>query len=191
MNTPKLLFVRHAAVTRNPAQASHSWSLSANGRFQAAQLAPQLTAHQPTRIITSEETKAQETGQIIAQNLGLPWGTAPGLQEHDRHGAPYIARHEDFVTAVSQLFTHPNKLVFGNETAQAARERMETAVQQQLATYPNDTLIIVTHGTILTLFLCQHNPHLNPITFWQNLPLPWVGIVTLPTFSLTNTLLHK
>lgn len=186
MMTTKLLFVRHAAVAHNPTQPSHTWPLSADGRFQAAQLAPQLAPHHPTRVITSDEAKAQATGQIIAQALGLPWHTAPGLQEHDRHNVPFFANQEDFTTAVAQFFAYPNKLVFGNETAQAARERLATAVQQQQTAYPHDTLIIVTHGTVLTLFLCQHNPHLNPFAFWQKLPLPWVGLVTLPAYTLIS-----
>lgn len=186
MMASKLLFVRHAAVIPQPTQPAHTWPLSADGRFQAAQLAPQLAQHGPTRVITSHEAKAQATGQIIAQTLRLPWSTASGLQEHDRRGVPYFANQEDWTTAVAHFFAHPDKLTLGNETAHAARERFATAVQQQLTAYPNDTLIIVTHGTVLTLFLCQHNPHLNPVTFWQKLPLPWVGVITLPTFSLAN-----
>lgn len=181
-----LIFVRHAMVMRNQKQPAHLWELSTDGRFQAQQLAPHLTPYHPTRVITSHEAKAQQTGQIIAQELHLPWETTSGLQEHNRRDVPYFENKEDFETAVAKFFAQPDTLVFGRETANEARTRFATAIQQQIATYPHDTLIIVTHGTVLTLFLCQHNPSLDPFTFWQTLPLPWAGTVTLPKFLLID-----
>ncbi len=171
-----MIFVRHSAVVQQPDVPAHEWPLSENGRFLAAQLAPQLHPHQPQRIITSPEPKAAETGQIIAAALGLPWHTASGLQEHDRRGVPYLATREEFETAVTRFFAHPDQLVFGNETANEALERMETAVAAQRAAYPRDTLILVTHGTVLTLYCCRRSPHLDPLTFWRSLTLPWWGV---------------
>lgn len=171
-----LILVRHSAVVQQPNVPSHEWRLSAHGRSLAAHLAPELLPHAPTRIITSEEPKAIETGQLMAKTLNLPWHTASGLQEHDRRGAPYLATPEEFETAVARFFAHPNQLVFGNETANEALTRMKTAVAAQQAIYPHDTLVLVTHGTVLTLFFCHHNPHLDPFTFWRSLTLPWWGV---------------
>ena len=165
--------MRHSEVVQQPGVPSNEWRLSENGRTLAAQLAPQLRPYSPTRIITSEEPKAVETGQIVAAELGLPWHTASGLHEHARHNVPYFATREEFETAVARFFAHPNQLVFGNETATQALMRMETAVTAQHAAYPHDTLILVTHGTVLTLYFCHHTPHLDPFTFWRNLTLPW------------------
>ena len=172
-----LILVRHSAVVQDPATPSSEWRLSEHGRSLATRLAPKLLPFTPTRVITSEEPKAAETGQLIAVALGLPWHTAPGLHEHERPYVPYFATVEEFESAVARFFARPDELVFGSETANQALARMETAVAAQRAAYPADTLILVTHGTVLTLLLCRHNPQLDPFTFWRSLTLPWWGAV--------------
>lgn len=179
-----LIFVRHAAVSIDPNIPSHQWPLTPDGRSATHQLAHKLTPYQPSRIITSQEPKAVATGAALADVLALPSQAAPGLQEHDRQGVPYFENKAEFETAVATLFTHPNELVFGNETAVQARMRLETAVRQQLEAFPQDTLAIVSHGTALTLFLCHHNPHLQPLPFWQSLTMPCAFVVRLPGFGL-------
>jgi broad specificity phosphatase PhoE len=177
-----LLLIRHSAVQRSQETPSREWPLSDDGRSRTRQLAPQLVSHNPTRIFTSEESKARETGQIIADELGLPWQTAPGLQEHSRENAPFFISHEAFETAVARFFDNPDQLVFGNETANQALARFDTAVHQLITTYPSDTLAIVSHGTVLTLFLSRYN-QIAPIPFWQALQQPDFFVVTLPDFT--------
>jgi len=108
------------------------------------------------------------------------------LQEQDRHGVPYFDNQQDFFAAVERFFTQPNELVLGNETAVQARERFDTAVTQQIAQHPNDTLAIISHGTVLTLFATHHNSQLKTIPFWQALTLPCALIFTLPNFQLIH-----
>jgi broad specificity phosphatase PhoE len=180
----KLILIRHSAVTQDPTLSSHQWRLSAAGRARAQALAAHIAPHHPTRFITSEEPKAIETGQIIAAALGKPWTTAPGLQEHNRQGAPYFPSQAEFEAAVSQLFEHPRELLFGQETADQTRIRFTQTILTLLAQYPTGTLAIVSHGTVLTLFLTHHNPHLNPILFWRSLQLPDFVVVTPPKMTL-------
>lgn len=179
----KLLFIRHSAVQIDPAKSAREWLLSADGRSRARQLAPQLIPHTPTRILTSDESKARETGQIIADELGLPCQAVPNLHEHDRQGAPFFTSKEAFETAVARFFNNPDTLVFGNETANQAFERFNTAVHRLIADYPEDTLAIVTHGTVLTLFLAHYNPFAS-FPFWQNMQLPDLFVVSLPDMCL-------
>ena len=182
-----LIFIRHAAVAQDPTISSHEWVLSKDGRSRTRALIPHITSISeatPTRIITSHEQKAKQTGQIIAEALDLPCTTAPGLQEHNRTGAPYFENVTDFRNTIQQLFLQPDELIFGTETATQARTRFTQAIHTLLAQYPSDTLAIVTHGTILTLFLAHHNPHLDPITFWQRLKLPDLVVVSLPTMEI-------
>jgi broad specificity phosphatase PhoE len=181
----KLIFIRHSAVARDPAISSHEWGLSELGRSRASLLIPHIAAHNPTHFYTSTERKAQETGQIIVEGLGMPWQTAVGLQEHNREGTPYFPSQADFETAVMRLFAQPGELVFGQETADQARTRFSQAIHTLLAQHPpTDTLAIVSHGTVLTLFLAHHNPHLDPIPFWRNLKQPVFVVVTLPQMRL-------
>jgi len=153
-----LILVRHSAVQIDTAVPSHQWPLSADGRSRCHSLAPKLTPYNPTRFITSEEPKAIETGQILADALAVSAMSASGLQEHDRHGTPYFE----------------------------SREAFETAVQQELSSHPQETLAIVSHGTVMTLFICHHNPHLNPMQFWQSLTLPCAFVLRLPEMQLVT-----
>jgi broad specificity phosphatase PhoE len=180
----KLILIRHSAVTQDPTLSSHEWSLSAVGRTRAQALAASIAPHNPTRFITSEEAKAHETGQIIAAALGKPWTTAPGLPEHNREGTPYFPSQAEFEAAVMRLFEQPRELVFGQETAEQACHRFTQTVHTLLAQYPTDTLAVVSHGTVLTLFLAHHNPHLDPVPFWRSLALPSFVVVSIPTMEI-------
>lgn len=184
-----LILVRHAAVHIDPAIPSNEWPLTAGGRSTTHQLAHQLKPYQPGRIITSEEAKAQATGAALADVLHLPTKTAPGLQEHDRRGVPFFENKADFETAVATFFARPVELVFGRETAVQATTRITQAINHQLEANPNNTLAIVSHGTVLTLFICQHNPELSPMQFWQSLTLPCAFVVTLPEMKLSQNFL--
>ena len=180
----KLILIRHSAVTQDPTLSSHQWRLSAAGRARAQALAAHIAPHHPTRFITSEEPKAIETGHILAEALGNPCTTTPGLQEHDRTGVPYFHSPAEFEAAVIQLFEQPNELVFGQETADQACHRFTRAIHTLLAQHPTGNLAIVTHGTVLTLFLTHHNPHLDSIPFWRSLKLPDLVVVSLPDMNL-------
>lgn len=181
--TQKLIFIRHAAVEINPDVPSREWRLSADGRSQARQLASQLLPYHLTRIFTSDEAKARETGQIIADELNISWQETLNLHEHDRQGAPFFTSNDAFETAVARFFAQPDTLVFGNETAHQAFKRFDTAVHHLLTTHPDDTLAIVSHGTVLTLFLSHYN-QFTPFPFWQALHLPDCFIVSLPDMQL-------
>jgi broad specificity phosphatase PhoE len=183
MTPKKLIFIRHSAVQIDTAVPSHKWRLSADGRLLARNLASLIAAYNPTRIITSVEPKASETGQIIADALGTPWQTAPNLHEHERSKVGYFEKREDFLTAVANFFVQYDQLVFGDETANQARERFDTAVHHLIAQFPDDTLAIVTHGTVLTLFLAHYN-NFAPFPFWQNIKLPDYFVVASPSMIL-------
>lgn len=175
---PRLFLIRHANVVQDPTVPAHEWALSENGRSRTLALAHRLTNH-PTRLVTSLEAKAMETGQLLADVWGIPCAAAPNLHEHDRRGFPYLPDPAEFERTIARFFDQPDELVFGSETAVQALERFETAVLTQLKQYPADTLGIVAHGTVITLLLCRHNPFLEPFAVWQNLSMP--DVITLGT----------
>jgi broad specificity phosphatase PhoE len=173
-----LFLIRHANVVRDAAVPSHEWRLSENGRSRTKQLATSITNH-PTRLVTSTEAKAIETGQILADRWGIPCTSAPNLHEHDRRGAPYLSDQAEFENTIAQFFARPDELVLGNETAVQALARFRTAVISQLKKYPSDTLGIVSHGTVMTLLATDYNPTLNPFVFWQRLLMPDIYELTI------------
>ena len=166
-----LFLIRHGNVVREPEVASHAWRLSENGRSRTRHLAHTQTTR-PTRLVTSTEAKAVETGEILADVWGVPCTSSPNLHEHDRRGFPYLADKADFEATIAQFFARPDELVLGNETAVQTLVRFRTAVISQIEKYPNDTLGIVSHGTVMTLLISYYNAALDPFTFWQNLLMP-------------------
>ncbi|MCP4167150.1 MAG: histidine phosphatase family protein [Chloroflexi bacterium] len=64
----------------------------------------------------------------------------------------------------------PDELVFGEETADRAHERFATAVDVVLTAHPGQTVAIVAHGTVITLYVA-HLQNLEPYPFWRQFEL--------------------
>lgn len=153
----KLLFVRHSLPEIHPGIPASQWRLSAEGRSRCLSLAEQLVACQPQALFSSLEPKAIETVQILSGRLSIPFTSVANLHEHER---PVLERLEqpDFEASLARFFARPDELVFGAETATQAQQRLSTAVHDLLARRPGQTLAIVTHGTVMTLFVARYNP---------------------------------
>lgn len=181
----KLILVKHASPEVVPGVPPEKWSLSEKGRSLCAPLADRLAAHQPAAIVSSEEPKAAETAQLVAERLGIPWRTAPGLHEHDRGNVPHM-RSGEFISMVELFFRKPAELVLGRETADAARERFEAAVREVMAGQPRGNVAVVSHGTVIALMLGALGRR-SPFEIWRAMGLP--SYVTLD--DNTNRLLER
>jgi broad specificity phosphatase PhoE len=149
-----LVLIRHALPVVDPQQPARTWPLSDQGREAARALVERVRPLGVTRVVSSVEPKAWETGAIVAQRLGVPCSAAVGLHEHDREGAPFLSG-EEFERTIAQLFARPDQLVFGQETANQARDRFVAAVEAVQAEYPDDLVAISSHGTVIALLVAQ------------------------------------
>ncbi len=86
----QLLLVRHALPLRSEAGQGSDPSLSAEGREQAARLPDALARFPITRLVSSPQVRAIETGRPVADALGLPIEVDERLAEYDRDLAHYI-----------------------------------------------------------------------------------------------------
>jgi broad specificity phosphatase PhoE len=177
-----LILVRHSQSDQRPEEPAASWGLTPEGAEHCRPLAAQLAHYQPDRIFASAEPKASQTAAEIAAHLGMTYATAADLHEHDREGEPFTSQAE-FRRRVANFFARPNELVMGRETAAQAQMRFVTAVQSLVAQHPGETLLIVTHGTVMTLFTSYHNP-IAPIPFWQSLQMPDYRLYSRPDYRL-------
>jgi broad specificity phosphatase PhoE len=166
-----------------PGVPASQWQLSGEGCRRSELLAGCLAAYGLSSIVTSIEPKAMETGQIVARILGIPYEVAPGLHEHERGVVKLVDDKKEFQARVLGLFERPGELVFGGETADEAHGRFARAVANVLEQYPTGNLAIVTHGTVLTLFVSRA-ADLKPGPFWQRLGLPCFAVLSLPDFDL-------
>ncbi len=179
-----LILVRHTAVSPNPTIPAAEWPVSSSGCQSALVLSKNIKPYHPAVIFTSVEPKAQETGAIIAEQLNLEAISAPNLHEHDRRNVPYFEDKAAFETKVSAFFKQPHQLVFGNETAVQALTRFQQAIDTLLAQYPHKTIAVVTHGTVLSLFVKHHNPEIDLFSFWRGLKLPDMVVLGRPLYNL-------
>lgn len=183
----RLILVRHAAPRVQPDIRARDWPLSAEGRTQAERLAARLTALcAPAVVYSSPERKAFETAGLIACALGLKVERAGDLREHDRTGAGYLDA-DAFAAAIARFFTHPEELVFGRETAAQAGARFAAVVRELSARAPNRDILLVTHGTVLTLYAAAV-AGVAPLPFWRGLGMPAAVVFSLPDHRLLQQL---
>jgi broad specificity phosphatase PhoE len=168
---PELILIKHAAPLKDTTKTSSLWRLSDAGRERAAVLAERLRERRLDRVITSTEPKAQETGQVIADVSNIPIESADGLHEHDRSNVPVLPTRE-FISTVALFFKQPEKLVLGKETARQAGDRFEAALRSVLTSHPDERLAIVTHGTVLALFVARRDRDVDAFQLWRRMGLP-------------------
>ena len=180
-----LYLIRHANPHIEPDVAASQWHLSPLGMVRAHQFAAHLAGCGIEHFIASSEPKAIQTAQLLAQDLEVPVTTADNLHEHERPQVGFMTRAK-FTNLVARFFANPTQLVFGQETADQAFKRFDGAVSDVLARYSAQTLAIVSHGTVLSLFISRHC-NLDAFTFWQALGLPACITLAWPECRLLET----
>jgi broad specificity phosphatase PhoE len=165
-----LILVKHARPEIDPLVPAPEWPLSSAGREASVDLARRLECYRPTRVVTSVEPKAAGTGTIVAAVLGLPTSTASGLHEHDQGDVPFMGEAA-WNAAVAEVFARPDEVVQGRESANAAADRFTAAVAGQLELYPDDRLVVVAHGRVISQAVARVNGF-DAFGLWQRLGLP-------------------
>ena len=182
-----LILVRHAAPEIQPAIPARDWALSTEGHLQAERLAARLASLcAPAIVFSSPERKAFETAGLIACALGLKVERVTDLREHDRTGAGYLSA-DAFAASIAHFFEYPKELLFGRETAAQAGTRFAAAVRELCARTPDRDILLVTHGTVLTLYAAAV-AGVEPLPFWRGLGMPAATVFSLPDHRLLQQL---
>ena len=180
----KIILIKHARPEVEANRPSGQWRLSEAGRASCGPLAERIAVHEPAVIIASEEPKAAETGQLLADALGRPFQTAPGLHEHERDNVPYMPTRE-FISWMAVFFKKPGERVLGQESATEALGRFSGAVDAVVAAHPEGNIAIVTHGTVLALF-AAHRAGVDGYQLWRRMQLPSYLVFTVPEWELVE-----
>jgi broad specificity phosphatase PhoE len=149
----RLLLVRHAEPSIDPAVAASEWSLAERGVRSASLVAAELARFGPTMIIASPERKAIDTARILSDGLGLPLEVDNRFSEHGAEPGEFMAEYGTFRDLVKRHFDRPDETVMRGESSRAAGLRFAEAVQDRLAHSPNDLPVIVSHGRIMSSWL--------------------------------------
>ena len=121
-----------------------------------------------------------ETAEIIAQKIQLPVNVIEDLHEHERNNVPYLS---DFNSVVNEFFEKPDRIVFGTETADQAYERFSRAVYSALTGNKSGTTVIVSHGTVISLFVARLTDR-RAFEIWSGLGLPGYFVLDLQSKHL-------
>lgn len=168
--TKYLILVKHSLPQIVEDRPANTWKLSAEGRLRAHRMATQLEGLEPEVIVSSDEPKAQETAEILSRHFELDLHILPDLHEHDRSDVPYLS-HRTFQASIREFFQKPDELVFGKETANEAYTRFYRSVHSILEKYQNQTVLLVSHGTVISLFVARLTGS-SVLELWNELGLP-------------------
>jgi broad specificity phosphatase PhoE len=179
----QLILVRHALPEISRDVPAAHWPLSQAGAASAAQLARRVPHEGVAHVFTSIEPKASGTARALAAAWGVDVEEVPGLHEHERPEAQWMAR-DAFEARVRELFARPSDRVFGAESADEARRRFTAALMRIILRAPGD-VVAVSHGTVMTLFVAEA-AGLEPFAFWKSLGMPCAVRLTLPELALAG-----
>jgi broad specificity phosphatase PhoE len=149
------LYITHPQVRIDPDVPVPRWGLSEIGRQRAEKAASLDWAQKLGRIISSDETKAIETADILAEAAGLKIEVFEGLHENDRSATGFLAPPE-FEAAADWFFANPTESFRGWEKAADAQARIVLAVERILSDHdPETPIAFVGHGGAGTLLRCH------------------------------------
>jgi broad specificity phosphatase PhoE len=178
---PKLVLAKHAPPEITPEVPSARWVLSEEGCLRCDWLTDQLVAQGVSRLYSSLEPKTLETAALVAVRSGLVLEPRPNLHENDRTGLGFRTQDE-LEQCIREFFDQPDKLIIGKETATSALRRFTESINIILSEGPRRDVAIVTHGTVLSLFVAHHNT-IGPFDLWMCLGLPSYVVLDSLTFS--------
>lgn len=158
---PRLLLIRHGETPNNAARMFRGpdgaqEELSDTGHAEARALGVALAAQTlpRPRLYASPYVRAQQTAQHLADALGVPLHTLPGIQEihtGDWMGRPYSAAqtHVHELVAPDGQFGYP-----GGESLLQVGERFAAALHG-LKPQDGETVLVVSHGAALVSLLSK------------------------------------
>ena len=149
------LYITHPQVKIDPQVPVPKWGLSDIGVERARKAASSEWAKRLTRIVSSDETKAIETAEILAAAAGVKIEIVHGMHENDRTATGFLPP-DKFEEAANWFFAHPQESFRGWERAADAQARIVSAVEAILASHDqNAPIAFVGHGGVGTLLKCH------------------------------------
>ncbi|WP_102028074.1 histidine phosphatase family protein [Salirhabdus sp. Marseille-P4669] len=180
----KLVLIKHAMPVLSDEVPSNQWKLSEKGKEKAKVLADYLQNYETDTIYSSTEPKAIETASIAAEVLEKKVTVKDDLHEHLRTSKRKIYPQQEFQEIIRNFFHYEDMLIFGEETANIAKKRFVNGVKHVLDNaQPDEDVVIVTHGTVMTLFISEFN-EINKFDMWSSFGLPSIVELSREDFSL-------
>jgi broad specificity phosphatase PhoE len=134
-------FVRHAQVVVDLERPARTWQLSPEGHASAKGLAARIPS--VARVLSSPEPKALATAEPIARRSGVQLEVDERLREVERAAnLPDVESHRAAVRAY-----------LGGADVDGWEDRSRARVRFAAAVDGVDDAVVITHATVLALFL--------------------------------------
>lgn len=146
----RVIYLTHPQVQIDPTVAIPDWGLNGEGAARVAVLARRAVLSDVTKVDSSEERKARETAQPLAQALGCPCHSVSHMHENDRSATGYLPAAQ-FEQTADAFFAEPSRSVRGWERAVDAQARIVAAFEVVRGMQEDGGLLIVGHGAVGTL----------------------------------------
>jgi len=173
-----LYLIRHAR-SQMMGDEIERWPLSEQGRREAGVLARQNFWREVEFIFSSPEPKALQTAWPAARRWDIPLEAVDCLHELHR---PRLVRDYDMV--VARLFAEPETSIAGMDPAAQAAERITRCLKELVASHPEQTLAVVSHGLILTLFLARLENRCPTVAEWRAISFTGLAVMDTTTWRL-------
>jgi len=149
----KIVLIRHSKTDRNPAVPITCWGLADDGITLAKELSEKEVIKNLDVLYASFQTKALETALLLAKPNAIPIKADDRLTEVTSFTGPFEKDFETYTKNVHDYYADVIDRIHGGETKQEALNRFSTALESIVAAESDhETVGIVSHGNILTLF---------------------------------------
>jgi len=170
------IFLRHGETVKDPNIPAINWVLTDETQETLNKLATESTFDNIEVIYSSNEHKAIKSVEPFAKKLDLSIQQQDGLEEMHR-GESYLSDEEFKAlkqTKLEERDSNPDK----GESSNDALKRFVVAMEEIDGRHENETILISSHGTILSLYFCHVAGDFSYIfEYWANIPFCGVGII--------------
>lgn len=151
---PLAYYISHPQVQIDPDKPVPNWSLSEHGASRLELTRDRDWVKSITAFVSSAETKALETAQLLINQRDLPLIVREDAHENDRSATGFVPP-DRFEELANQFFAKPDESVLGWEKASDAQTRILAMADAMLEKHGQKGAVAFTgHGGVGTLLLC-------------------------------------
>lgn len=157
----KVIFVRHGQTSWNQEgkyQGHSDIALNERGVRQANLVAGRLAKEKISAIYSSDLLRAYQTAEAIAQYHALPVIARAEFREINFgiwEGLTYQEIMATWPEILTAMYSKPGEISPPEgESFQEVKQRVASALQQCVADYQGETIVLVSHGGTMRVLLC-------------------------------------
>ncbi len=170
----------------DPTRPPNEWELSDQGRTQVKTLTTAPFWENVAALYSSGQPKAMGAAGAISAYHHIPMNTLSGLSEVAR-GTEVYHSAGDYDTILGKFFAYPDHVVAGWERGTDALARFSRAVEYIISQHPDESVALLSHGTILTLFTAMLDQEPPTLDRWRAIGFASVATMQVKNYRLITT----